>query len=1131
MRNSLLFNNVVFFSKNNYKRFFCYLSLLLCMVFVSTTSLLASEANVQNKVVEISSKQMTVSELLNAVKKQTGYLVLFSSEDVDLSKVVTLDKGKKDVEVLLSRVFESMGISVELEGNHIILSKSEKTQDSKSIRINGTVLDQQGSPLPGVNVVVKGLQQGTTTDADGNYFLDVPSRSSILVFSYIGFESQEVRVGNMININVNLAEISTGLNEVVVVGYGSQKRASIVGSITTIEPSVLKQGTTRAISNNLAGQVAGILAVQRSGEPGADGSNFWIRGISSFTGAGTSPLVLVDGIERTLDDLNPAEIESFSVLKDASASAVYGVRGANGVILIKTKRGQLGKPSVNVHYEQSFTQPTKLPEYIGSGEYLTLLNELSDNSPYSQETIDNYIKGTDPDLYPNIDWMDLITKDYSTNQRADITINGGSNILRYALVGSYYGERGIFERDKSNSWDSSTKLNKFNLRSNVDINITPTTVATVSIGGYLQETNGMTVSSDDAFSAAFETPPFVHPAVYSTGEYPVVRQRVNPWVQVAEKGYSTYSSSKIESMFALEQDLKFLTPGLKVKGIFSFDRYSRSGIVRSRTPTLYNPATARDDDGNLILTVANDGQDFLDTSSKTEWGNKATYLEGNISYDRTFGKHHVEGLFLYNQRDYQDGSIVPFRRMGIAGRASYTFDGRYIGEFNFGYNGSENFAKGYRFGFFPSIAVGYLLSEEKFMEPYKKTFSKIKIRGSFGLVGNDQLNGRRFAYQTTINSGDGYCWGADGNNYGRAGRWEGDFGIPNLTWETVSKTNVGFELGLWNALDFQIDYFFEHRYDIFMQRNTIPSSAGFRSTPWANFGKVDNQGIDLSLVYNKQINKDWYAGFRGTFTYAVNKIIEQDEAPGVMGTNRQRTGHSVSQLFGLVDEGLFTEADFKKDANGEILVEDGRMVLNDDIPAHAFGPVRPGDIRYKDVNGDGVVNTMDEAAIGGTYDPQIVYGFGGNLRYKNVDFNVFFQGNGRTFRFVGGCYNNFTPGETMGAMGNILTNYNDRWTPENPSQDVFYPRLTYGKSENNVRNSTWWLRNMSMVRMKDVEVGYSFPKEWVQRIGLSNFRLYAKGSNLLTFSGWKLWDPEIDTGTGTKYPIMKSFSVGLDINF
>ncbi len=547
-------------------------------------------------------------------------------------------------------------------------------------------------------------------------------------------------------------------------------------------------------------------------------------------------------------------------------------------------------------------------------------------------------------------------------------------------------------------------------------------------------------------------------------------------------------------------------------------------MKRHRTPTYYNPATGRDEEGNLLLSVGTDGQEFLDTENKGEWGNKATYLEGNITYDRTFdGKHAVNAMFLYNQRDYQDGNVVPFRRMGIAGRASYTYDNRYIAEFNFGYNGSENFTKGNRFGFFPSVAVGYMLSEEKFMEKYKDTFSKIKFRASWGLTGNDQLDGRRFAFLPTIDTDGSYKWGVN-NDYNRASRFEGEFGVMNLTWETVEKLNVGTEIGLWNALDLQVDWFKEQRRDIFMQRNNIPSAAGFRKTPWANYGKVDNIGVDLSLTYNQQITKDLHIGFRGTFTYAHNTIVEMDEALGVMGTNRQRTGHSVNELFGLVADGLFTEDDFVTNDKGDLVLKEG-------IPSHTFNSVRPGDIKYVDIDGDGSITNKDEVAMGGTVNPEIVYGFGATARYKQVDFNVFFQGNGKTHRFIGGVASNFLPGSSQGAMGNVLTNYNDRWTPENPSEDVFYPRLSYGANTNNSQNSTWWLRNMSMLRMKDIEVGYTLPKRWMSRIGLENIRLYAKGSNLLTFSAFDLWDPELDTQNGAKYPIMKSVSFGIDVNF
>ncbi len=1122
------------YKKFNFNHLFQTVCAVVLFSLININTVYSASTYAQTTRLSVDLSQVSISDIFHFLEKESEFVFFYSDEiRSDLDQNVTVKVKSETIDQILSSVLKNTNLTYALNDRQVIINRKSSVQQAtqqvqKGIVINGTVHDPQNEPLPGVNVTIKGTNEGAITDIEGNFFITVPNQDAVLTFQYLGFEAQEVKVGKQININVNMKEISTGLNEVVVVGYGSQRRASVIGSITTIEPKRLQQSPTRALSNNLAGQLAGVIAVQRTGEPGADGSNFWIRGISSFQNAGRSPLVLVDGIERTLDDMDPAEIESFSVLKDASASAVYGVRGANGVILINTKRGQMGKPSINVHYEQTFTQPVKLPKYIGSADFLTLLNNINIENggtpKYSQEAIDAYRNGTDPDLYPDIDWLDTVTKDMGLAERANLSINGGSEILRYALVGSFYGEQGIFVRDKSQTWNSGTSLNKYNLRSNVDVNITKTTIARISVGGYLQETNGMAKSSDDILNKSFETVPFLYPPVYSSGEFARVQNRSNPWVEATQHGFSTYSSSKIESLFSLEQDLKILLPGLKIKGLFSFDRYSRSGIVRSKDPDYYNRATSRKEDGTLDLTIGTYGQMFLDTDKKTEWGNKATYLEGNLSYVQNFGKHHVEGLFLYNQRDYEDGSVVPFRRMGIAGRASYTFDSRYVAEFNFGYNGSENFAKGQRFGFFPSVAAGYILSEEAFMAPYKHIISKLKLKGSWGTVGNDQLAGRRFAYITTIDSKSddwgNYRWGVN-NDFNRSGRFEGDFGIPNLTWETVEKINVGVEVGLWNALDLQVDWFMEHRSDIFMQRNTIPTAAGFIKTPWANFGKVDNKGIDMSLDFNKQLNKDWFLGLRGSFTFAKNKIIEQDEAPGVLGTNRSSTGLPVGQLFGLVAERLFTEDDFEDVKKG---------ILKEGIPTQTFtNQVRPGDIKYLDIDEDGAVTTLDKKPIGGTYDPQIVFGFGGNVTYKNVDLNVFFQGNDRTWRFIGGNY--FLPGSGTDAMGNILSNYNDRWTPENPSQDVFYPRLTYGQNENNSQNSTWWLRDMSMIRMKDIEMGYRFPKSWVNKLGLSSMRLYAKGTNLLTLSDFKLWDPEVDTPNGAKYPIMKSFSFGLDINF
>ncbi|WP_197027662.1 TonB-dependent receptor [Prevotella sp. 10(H)] len=999
-------------------------------------------------------------------------------------------------------------------------------QSSKKKRISGTIKDEKGEPLIGVTIAVKGTTTGVVTNFDGMFVIDVPEDAT-LSFSYVGFVKQEIKVGKDEIINVTMEEDTNSLKEVVVVGFGTQKKESIVGSITTVQPEKLRVSSSRSVSNALAGQISGIIGVQRSGEPGYDNSSFWIRGISTFAG-NRSPLVLVDGIERSLNNIEPQEIESFSVLKDAAASAVYGVRGANGVILINTKRGKIGKPTVMVRTEYAITQPVRLPEYLGAADYLQLMDDIRvDNggSAIYGDRINKTRTGWDPELYPDVDWMDAITKDNASNFRTTVDISGGSEKLRYSFVAAFYNESGILERDKSNDWDSSIKLQRYNVRSNVDLDLTSTTLLRFNIGGYMQDRNYPPESIDNIFSEAFVNPPFVHPTRYSTGEIPRVMERTNPWALATQRGYERGSQSKIESLFSIEQDLKMLLPGLRIKGVFSFDRYSTTSVKRDKTPYYHNPATGRDDDGNLILTLlSGEGQDFLQYSKGAEWGDKSTYLEGNVSYSQTFDKHAVDAMFMYNQRHYDNGDKLPFRNQGIAGRLSYIFNSRYVGEFNFGYNGSENFAKGKRYGFFPSVAVGWIISEESFMSSISKTMNKLKLRGSIGKAGNDRLDGRRFAYLTTIGGyANAYTWGYN-KEWVRNGRQEGDIGVPTMTWETVTKTNLGLEVGLWNnMIDLQVDVFKEKRKDIFMQRRSLPATVGIPVQPWDNYGKVDNKGIDISLNFNKSITKDLFISFLGTFTYAKNKIIETDEPFTVIGTNRSTTNRPVGQTFGLIAEGLFIDDDFADIENG---------VLKDGIPRHTFSAtLRPGDIKYKDVNNDGIIDANDNTAIGGTFDPEIVYGFGLNLKYKNLDFGFLFQGNGRTYRIIGQGSSYFIPGSGNGALGNIFDNVNDRWTTGNPSQDVFYPRLQMGYNANNSQASSWWLRNMSMLRMRNIELGYTLPRHIANSAFLNNARFFVRGNNLLTFSKFKLWDPEIDTSTGAKYPMMKTFSFGFEINF
>ncbi len=1113
------------------KKVLLTMKLTTLFLFLLILHVSAENSYSQSSRVSLNLQKVKIASVLNEIEKQTNYLFFYNEKEINVNRKVDIHVRNQEVSEILARIFEKTNVDYRMVSNHIVLIPRlktypavtrEKSAPQSKIAVKGKVTATNGSPMPGVTVSVKGTTNGAITDTNGEYLIEVSSSTRELQFSFVGMKTQLIPLNDQRIVNVILLPDENGLDEVVVVGFGSQKKLSIVGAVTTIEPKRLQIGTTRSMSNNLAGQLAGVIGVQRSGDPGNDNSSFWIRGISTF-GSNRSPLVLVDGIERSLDNIDPEEIASFTVLKDASASAVYGVRGANGVILINTKRGEVGKPKVTVRYEQGITQPVKLPQFIGAADYLGVLNSIREEEGlkglYSQDRIDNIRKKTDPDLYPDVNWLDAITKDYGSNSRVNMDVSGGTDMLRYSMVVSYYAEKGIIARDETQAWDSSLKLKRYNLRSNVDLNVTPTTLFRFSIGGYLQDKNAPAHSIEEYFGNAFITPPFVHPAKYSTGEIPRVNQRENPWALATQTGYSRSSASQIQSLFSVEQDLKFIVPGLKAKGTFSFDRYSNNWVTRSKSPDYYNPATGRDAQGNLMLIIQTYGQQFLGYSTGSDWGDKSTYMEGNLTYNHDFGKSNVDAMFMYNQRHYDNGDKLPFRYQGIAGRTSYVYDRRYIGEFNFGYNGSENFARGHRYGFFPSVALGWLMSEEAFMEPVKDTFSKVKFRASRGLVGNDDIDGRRFPYITTIGDCGGYTWGTDGDFY-RGGRQEGDQGNPNLTWETVDKSNLGFELGLWDCVELQADLFKEKRRNIFMQRQTIPGSSGFTNAPWANYGKVNNHGVDLALDVNKQLTRDFSVSIHGTLTYAHNKIIEQDEPLAVIGTNRSSTGKSVGQIFGLIADGLFTDKDFADISTGKLAAG---------VPDHTYGPVRPGDIKYRDVNHDGVINDLDRCAIGGTYNPELVYGFGANLKYQNVDFGFFFQGLGKTYRIIGGS--NFIPGSANGSMGNILTNVTDRWTVANPRQDVFYPRLSDYQSANNNQASTWWLKDMSLLRLKNLELGYSLPKNLVRDICAQNVRFFVRGTDILTFSKFKLWDPEVDADNGLRYPIMKSYSFGCEVNF
>jgi len=1086
----------------------------------------------------------TVKDVLDYIEKHSNYLFIYS-ENVHktLLNKVSISVSNKNVDVILNELFEKTGLEYKMSGRQITISapkqvaKVQQQVTNPGFKVVGNVTDEKGEPLIGVSVNVKNHPKiNAVTDFNGAYTITAPDKYSELTFTYIGMIPKTENVDNRKVINIVMVEDVGQLDEVVVVAYGAQKKESVVGSITTIEPSKLNVSTSRSLSNNLAGNVTGIIGVQRSGEPGYDNSYFWIRGISTFQDVGKDPLILIDGIERSLNNIDVEEIASFSVLKDAAASAVYGVRGANGVILINTKRGHVGKPRIKIKSEFAFTKPVKLPKYIGAADYMQVLDDVLVDVGQSAMYTDQIAKtraGYDPDLYPDVNWIDAISKDNASNQRITLDVSGGSETLRYSFVAAFYNENGILERDKNIEWDPSIKLQRYNVRSNVDLKLSPSTQLRFNIGGYLQDRNVTPESIDIIYNRAFRFVPFAFPIQYSTGQIPGSKEEANPWAMATQRGYNRTSASQIETLFSLEQDLKAFTPGLKVKGTFSFDRYSTGTVNRTKNVEYWDRAVGRTEEGELIINKHTNGTNFLSTSNNGTFGNKSLYMEASVNYDRTFAeKHAVSGMLLYNRRHYDSGQSLPFRNQGMAGRASYTYKGRYIGEFNFGYNGTENFAKGKRYGFFPSGAIGWILSEESFMQPLRNTLSKVKIRASYGQVGNANLQGRRFAYIPTILEVWNdipllYRWGVEGG-YSRNAMAEGHFGIPDLTWEIVNKANLGLELGLFNgAVDLQLDVFDERRHNILTELNSVPYTAGFFRQPWSNRGKVTNKGAEITLNVNKQFTKDLFVSLMGSFTYAHNKITDMDEPQGTIGTSRAKTGNPVGQLFGYKHDRLFTEDDFEDVTTGK---------LKEGVPTQNFAAkVRPGDIKYMDLDGNGTIDSFDQMAIGGTRNPEIVYGFGLNMKWKDFDFGAFFQGIGRTWNFLSG---NIMPASNKGSMFNIFENYNDRWTVDNPRQDVFYPRADYGTNSNNSQNSTWWLRNMSFLRLKNIELGYSCPKRFLQGSLVSGARIFVRGTNLFTFSKFKLWDPELEQSNGNatsfdgaRYPVMKSLSAGFEITF
>ena len=1014
--------------------------------------------------------------------------------------------------------------------------------------VQGVVVDEDGAPLVGVAVMIVNKTGGVITDLDGNFSINAKD-DDVLVVSYIGMEEEKIPVNSRRNITVVMKQLKDNLDEAVVVAFAKQRKESVIGSIETVKPEVLK-GPTSNLTTTMAGRMSGVIAYQRSGEPGKDNANFFIRGVTTF-GYKTDPLILLDNVEITADDLarvQPDDIASFSVLKDATSTALYGAKGANGVILVSTKEGREGKAQVSVRIENSLASPTQMISLADPVTYMRLNNEavLTRNPngtvPYTETKIANTLRtGRNEYVYPAVDWMSELFKNQAYNQRYNINVRGGGTVATYYIAGTFSKDTGILQNEGQNNFNSNIDLKKYNLLSTFNVKITKTTTMKVrfqtDFDDYTGPIDGGTAMFDYAVhSSPVDFPKFFAPDLQNQSvSHPLFgnvdgSSYINPYAMMV-RGYKDYSRTNIAAQAELAQKLDFITEGLSAEALFSTTRRSYFDVSRAYSPFYYKIGFYDQENDKYTLTALNadSGTEYLGYSEGPKDVYSQVYIQGKVSYARTFGKHEVGALAVYQLKQElngNSGSVItslPRRNQGLSGRLSYGYDNRYFLEFNFGYNGSERFAKKERYGFFPSIGGAWLVSNEKFWAPLAKTVDKLKFKATYGLVGNDAIgsNEERFFYLSNMNmnsAGRGQVFGTNWGNY-KSGisaiRYPNEF----ITWEVAKKMNVGIEASLFKCFEIQADYFREYRSNILMGRSFIPSTMGLEAGVNANVGEAASHGVDVSANFNKWFgNGFWMQGY-GNFTYATSEFKVADE-PDYASAGlpwRSRIGYSLNQQWGYVAERLFVdEADI---ANS---------------PEQSFGTVMPGDLKYKDINNDGKITEADQVAIGLPLVPEITYGFGLSMGYKGFDISCFFQGSARSSFFIN--YNQLNPFTTSASGSQIrktalLSEIADsHWSEEDRDIYAFWPRLSTSSVDNNSQTSTWWMRKGSFIRLKSLEFGYSLPQKALDRVSISTLRLYVSGTNLLTFSPFKLWDPEMG-GNGTGYPNQRVFNFGVQVDF
>lgn len=1006
-----------------------------------------------------------------------------------------------------------------------------------NITVTGTVIDETTKePLIGANIIVKGKPGlGVIADVNGKYTIKNIDTDAVLEVTYIGYEKEEVRVRGRKEINVKMHESkNSSLNEVIVTGLNVRTKKNITGAVTNVDVADLKVNPSASISNGLAGVVPGIQAMQSNGAPGAT-SEFWIRSISTF-GANASALVLVDGFERNLDEINVEDIQSFTILKDASETAIYGSRGANGVVLITTKRGYDGKVTINGKVEGFYNTFTKSPDFVDSYTYASLANEAritrNEEPLYTDTELEMFRLHLDPDLYPDVDWQDLIMRKGAWTQRASLNISGGGLTARYFISGSYINQEGMYKTDSSmKDYNTNANYHRWNYRMNLDVSITPTTELQLGLGGSLSTKNDTGNGTWSLWNAIMGYNSLTCPVKYSTGEWATVTTSgsdtaYNPYVQATQTGYQENWDNNIQATLQLKQKLDFIAKGLDFEFRFGYDTYNTNWIKHFKHPELYRATPRfRDRNGNLQLTRI--AQEQIMTQSSSSNGTRREFLEWQFNYFRTVLKDHNFGATLkYNQSSYiQTQNIgssiensIAKRNQGLAGRAEYNWKHRYYANFNFGYTGSENFHKDHRWGFFPAASFAWNISEEPFIQKLLPNVGMFKLRYSWGKVGNDQL-GTRFPYLYSLGSTGGYNFGDYGYSRNYSGYKYSKLASTDVSWEVSTKQDLGIDFSFFqDAISGSIDYYTEHRRGIYMSRKYLPTFVGITSNPSANVGEVKARGFDGNIKFMHKFG-DVLLTVRGNITYSKNEILERDEE-NTAYYYRMQEGHRVNQAMGYISLGLFKDYDDIRNS------------------AYQGSNIMPGDIKYKDINGDGVINSDDEVAIGATTKPNLTYGTGISAQWKNFDINVHFQGVGKSTYFItGSTVHMFTNGD---GGGNILSEfaYGNRWisheisgTYDTEDPNAAYPRLKYGGGwgDNNMKNSTFWIRNGAYLRLKTLDIGYTISRDLARKLHCTNIRFSFTGTNLFTWSAFKLWDPEMGSGDGKSYPLQRTMSLGVSV--